>query len=79
MDRQSIEAFAFITGIGKDGNLNFGWEFKRKENKLALLKMIIEEATLPHPSQSKTGKISDGQQLSLFRGGQNARKGKSKS
>jgi len=65
MDRQSIEAFAFITGIGKDGQ-NFCWEFQRKENKLTLLKMIIEEATLSQSSQSKTQKISEGRQPNLF-------------
>jgi len=45
MDHQSLEAFAFITGFGKDEQ-NFCWEFQKKENKLTLLKMIIEEAAL---------------------------------
>ena len=64
MGLESLGVFVLITEIGKDKR-NFFCQIK-EENKLAVLKLVLEESSPSQPRQAKSGKISGNQQLSLF-------------
>lgn len=64
MGLESLGVFVLITEIGKDKR-NFFSQI-REENKLAVLKLVLEESSTSQSGRSKSREISDERQLNLF-------------